>query len=51
MMQLHAPMETLVMVNCPGPGKVATYEMNDTCTAERVKEMSNPDNPSITYAH
>ena len=48
---LSAPMETPVIVNGPGPGKMATYKMADTFTAERVKETSNLDNPLITYVH
>ena len=47
MIQLHAPMETSVMVNRPGPEKMATNKMADTLTAERVKGMSNPNNPLI----
>ena len=34
MMSLHAPMDTLVMVNRPGPEKMATYKMADTRTAK-----------------
>jgi len=28
-----------------------TSKMADTHTAERVRGMTNPDNPPITYAH
>ena len=41
-MSLHAPIDTLVMVNRPGPEKMITYKMADTLTAERVKGLSNP---------
>ena len=51
MMSLHAPMETLVIVNRPGPEKMATYKAADTRIAKRVKQMSNLHNPPITYAH
>ena len=33
---LSAPMETLVIVNGPGPKKMATYKMADTRTAKRL---------------
>ena len=47
MRSLSAPMETLVMINRPGPEKMTTYKMANTRTAERVKGMSNPDNPPL----
>ena len=52
MRSLSAPMETLVMVNRPGPENMTTYKMADTLTtAERVQGMSNLDNLPITYVH
>ena len=51
MKSLSASMETLVIVNGPGPDKMAMYKMNDTRIAERIKEMSNPDNPPTMYVH
>ena len=36
MRSLSAPMETLVIVNRPGPKKMATYKMADTLTAKRL---------------
>ena len=51
MKSLSAPMETLVIVNGPGPEKMAMHKMDDTRIAERITEMSNPDNPPIMYVH
>ena len=47
MRSLSAPMATLVIVNRPGPKKMATYRKGNTRTAESVNGMSNPDNPPL----
>ena len=36
-----------MIVNWLGPEKMAIYIMANTRTAERVKGMSNPDNPPL----
>ena len=36
MRSLYAPMDTSVIVNRPGPEKMATYKMADTRTAKRL---------------
>ena len=53
MRSLSAPMETLVMVNRPGPEKMTTYIMANTFTAERVQRMANLtiQVPPITYIY
>ena len=48
---MRSPIETMVMVNGLGPGKMTTHKMDGTRIAERVTEMSNPDNPPIIYIH
>ena len=47
MRSLSTPMETLVIINRLGPEKMTTYKMDNTCTTERVKGMSNLDNPPL----
>ena len=49
MMSLHAPMETLVIVNSSGPGQMDTSKMADTLTAEMVNDVSNHNNPYYYY--